>query len=93
MLLYAFEDFLSIPIIKRMRDKRLTILGDNIRAERMRKKLSQETLAGIIDVNKDSIRRIENGRQTPSAFIVFDIANALDITFDDLFKNVPKAKD
>lgn len=76
-----------------MRDKRLKILGDNIRAERMRKKLSQETLAGIIDVNKDTIRRIENGRQTPSAFIVFDIANVLDITYEDLFKNVPKTKD
>ena len=76
-----------------MRDNRLKILGDNIRAERMRKKLSQETLAGIIDVNKDTIRRIENGRQTPSAFIVFDIANVLDITYEDLFKNVPKTKD
>ncbi|MFR1672929.1 MAG: helix-turn-helix domain-containing protein [Candidatus Gastranaerophilaceae bacterium] len=76
-----------------MRDKRLKVLGDNIRAERMRKKLSQEALAGLIDVNKDSIRRIENGVQTPSAFIVFDIANALDISYEDLFKNVPKTKD
>lgn len=84
---------MSIPIIITMRDSRLNILGDNIRAERMRKRLSQEALAGLIDINKDSIRNIENGRQTPSAFIVFDIANALDITFDDLFKNVPKAKD
>lgn len=76
-----------------MRDKRLKILGDNIRAERVRKKLSQAQLSDLININKDSLLKIENGRQTPSAFIVFDIANALDITFDDLFKNVPKAKD
>ncbi len=76
-----------------MRDDRLQILGDNIRAERMRKRLSQEKLAEFISVNKDSIRNIENGRQTPSAFIVFDIANTLGIPIEDLFKNVPKTKD
>ena len=76
-----------------MRDKRLKILGDNIRAERMRKKISQEKLAELIDVNKDSIRKIESANQTPSAFIVFDIANALNIPLDDLFKNVPLKKD
>ena len=72
-----------------MRDERLQILGDNIRAERMRKRFSQEKLAELIDVSKDTIRNIENERQTPSAFIVFDIANALEIPMEDLFKNVP----
>ena len=74
---------------KGMRDERLQILGDNIRAERMRKRFSQEKLAELIDVSKDTIRNIENERQTPSAFIVFDIANALEIPMEDLFKNVP----
>lgn len=84
---------MSISIIKDMRDNRLQILGDNIRAERMRKRLSQEKLAELINVNKDSIRNIENGRQTPSAFIVFDIANTLEIPIEDLYKNVPKTKE
>lgn len=77
---------------KNMRDIRLQILGDNIRAERMRKRLSQEKLAELIDVSKDTIRNIENGRQNPSAFIVFDIANALEIPIEDLFKNVPAVR-
>lgn len=80
---------MSIPDNKNMRDNRLRILGDNIRAERMRKRFSQEKLAELIDVSKDTIRNIENVRQTPSAFIVFDIANALEIPMEDLFKNVP----
>ena len=80
---------MSIPDNKNMRDERLQILGDNIRAERMRKRLSQEKLSELIDVSKDTIRNIENERQTPSAFIVFDIANALEIPMEDLFKNVP----
>lgn len=72
-----------------MRDERLPILGNNIRAERMRKRLSQEKLAELIDIHHDSIKKIENAKQTPSAFIVFDIANALEIPMEDLFKNVP----
>ncbi len=75
-----------------MRDSRLQILGNNIRAERMRKRLSQESLSEIVDISKDSLLKIENGRQTPSAFIVFDIANALEIPIEDLFKNVPQQK-
>lgn len=76
-----------------MRDERLSILGDNIRAERMRKRFSQESLAELANISKESLHKIENGRQTPSAFIVFDIANALNIPLDDLFKNVPLSKD
>ena len=76
-----------------MRDERLKILGDNIRAERMRKRISQENLAELIGVHKASIKNIENAYQTPSAFIVFDIANALNIPLDDLYKNVPLKKD
>lgn len=76
-----------------MRDERLSILGDNIRAERMRKRFSQESLAELANISKESLHKIENGRQTPSAFIVFDIANALNIPIDDLYKNVPLKKD
>ncbi len=80
---------MSIPYNKHMRDERLPILGNNIRAERMRKRLSQEKLSELTNISKDSLLKIENGRQTPSAFIVFDIANALEIPMEELFKNVP----
>lgn len=84
---------MSIFIIIVMRDERLKFLGDNIRAERMRKRLSQEKLAELIDVNKDSVRKIEAALQKPSAFIVYDISNVLEISMDELFKNVPKQKE
>ena len=73
-----------------MRDERLKILSANIKAERVRKRLSQQELAFEIDVSQHSISQIEQGRQTPSAFIIFDIANALGIPVDELFKDVPK---
>lgn len=76
-----------------MATKRVKILGDNIRAERMRKKYTQSQMAELVDISRESLVKIENGKQTPSAFIVFDIVNALDISYEDLFKNVPKTKD
>lgn len=72
-----------------MRDERLKILAKNIKAERVRKGLSQMQLALEIGVNSNTISQIEQSRQKPSAFIVFDIANALEIPLEDLFKNVP----
>ena len=73
-----------------MRDERLKFLAQNIKAERARKGYSQQQLAEIIDVNERSISQIEQAKQKPSAFIVYDIANALDIAVEELFKNVPK---
>lgn len=72
-----------------MRDERLKILAKNIKAERVRKGLSQYELAFIIGISYNSVCQIEQARQTPSAFIVFDIANALEIPIGELYKNVP----
>lgn len=81
---------MSTVYYKKMNDKRLQILANNIRAERIRKRLSQEELAESININKNSLLKIENARQKPSVFIVLDIANALEIPIEDLLKNIPK---
>lgn len=75
-----------------MKDERLEILAKNIKAERVRKGLSQLDLALEICVSCNTISQIEQAKQKPSAFIVFDIANALEIPMEDLFKNVPRDK-
>ena len=67
-----------------MKDSRNTILADNIRAERNRKKYSQALLAEKINVSESTISLIERGKQTPSIFVVCDIASALNIDIKDL---------
>ena len=76
-----------------MRDERLQTLGNNIRAERMRKRLSQSKLAELVEISTDSMTKNENANQTPSAFIIFDIANALEIPIEELFRGIPKRTD
>lgn len=71
-----------------MKDKRNTILADNIRAERNRRKISQAVLAEKVNVSESTISLIERGLQTPSVFLVYDIANVLEININDLLKNL-----
>ena len=71
-----------------MRDSRSTILGFNIKIERIRKKVSQLELAELSNISLNSIQKIENGKQTPSALVVFDIAKALKIDLVSLYKDI-----
>ena len=75
-----------------MRDERLKYLAANIKAERIRKNIKQDDLASLVKVSPRTISQIEQARQTPSAFIVYDIAKVLNIPLDDLYKVVPKNK-
>lgn len=76
-----------------MRDERLKYLAANIKAERIRKNIKQDDLAYLAKVSPRTISQIEQARQTPSAFIVYDIANALNIPLEELYKSVPKNRE
>ncbi len=71
-----------------MNATRLKTLGLNIKAERTRKNLSQEKLSELIQVSMQTISQIEQGKQTPSVFIIFDISNVLGISMEELFKGI-----
>ncbi len=76
-----------------MKDKRSKQLALNIKAERVRKNFSQAQLAEAINISERSMSQIEQAKQTPSVFIIFDIANALEIPIEELFRGIPKRTD
>ncbi len=59
-------------------------IGARIRYFRNKKKLSQEALAEMVSVNNDHISRIESGRVRPSLQLLVAIANALEVSVDDI---------
>lgn len=71
-----------------MKDERNKILAVNIKAERNRKHLSQFALAEKINVSESTISLIERGLQTPSVFLVYDIAKVLEIDINELLKGL-----
>ena len=52
-------------------------MGERIRAERQKRRLSQEKLASYIGLTRTSVTNIEKGRQKIFLHTVFDIATAL----------------
>ena len=60
------------------------ILGLNIRIARTRKGLSQEELAELADISTKHVTKIENAKVTTNIYFVNKIAQALDVTIDEL---------
>ena len=59
-------------------------IGRRIKHYRSEKKLSQEELANSVFASSNHISYIETGVKTPSLELLISIANALDVSADDL---------
>lgn len=64
----------------------LESIGRKIAKVRAQKGLSQEDLAGLAEVNRGYISRIENGHVAFSIPVLIKIADALEIDPDKLLK-------
>ncbi len=56
-----------------------------VREYRAKKDMTQEALAAIVGVRRETIVHLENGRYNPSLRLAFSIAKALDATVEELF--------
>lgn len=68
--------------------ERLKTLGLNIKVARIKKGVSQEELADLINTSRTTISMIETARQNPTILKVIDIAKVLDIDINELVKSV-----
>ncbi len=82
------ECVLSIVYNKKMDDERLKTLGLNIKFARIKAKISQEALAEMVSVSRETISMIETGNQNTTVLRIFDIASALNVDFSELFKDI-----
>lgn len=73
------------PMPDRILDRRRAI-GDNIRAERLRQKLTQERLAELTDLDRKTVNRIEQGVTATLIDHLLLIADALDVPLADLVR-------
>ena len=67
------------------------MLAQNIRKLRLKKGLSQEKLARLADISNATLIKIEAGvAKEPTITTVTKIANALEVSIDDLVGRVKK---
>ena len=59
------------------------------RLEELRKQhgITQEELADILSVSRQTIGSLENGRYNPSILLAFKLANYLHVTIEEIFMN------
>lgn len=60
--------------------------GKNVKIERIKRDLTQENFAEILDVNSNYIACIECGRQNMSLGKILELANALGVDIETLLK-------
>lgn len=59
-------------------------LGESIRAARMRKGLTQEALAEMLDITPIHLKNMESSRRNPSVPLLFALMEILDLSVDAL---------
>lgn len=67
---------------------RLVNLGLNIKAERVRKQLSQEQLAELIETSRNTISMFETARVHATVLKIVDIVRVLNVNINDLLKDI-----
>ena len=61
------------------------VLQNNLRSIRIEKNISQQQLADIVGVSRNTISSIETGQFNPTAKLALILCIALDKKFEDIF--------
>ncbi|WP_293903190.1 helix-turn-helix transcriptional regulator [Sporocytophaga sp.] len=67
------------------KEEELQAFGKHLRAIRKRKNMTLETLAALSEIEYSQVSRIERGVINTSLSNVFVLAEALEVTYKDLF--------
>ena len=60
-------------------------MKNNIESIRKFKKISQQELADALEVTRQTISSLENGRYNPSILLAFKIAKLFNMSIEDIF--------
>lgn len=63
-----------------------------LREEREKRGLSQEKLATMVGVSKETIRKVESGLSIPNVFLALALAKILTLSVDYLFEKLKEKK-
>lgn len=61
-------------------------MTNNIRVERAIKRMTQQQLAELVQVSRQTINAIEQGKYIPSTVLALKIANVFEKKADDIFQ-------
>ena len=65
--------------------KKELVLKNRLKEVRAEKKISQQELAAMVGVSRNTISSLETGQYEPTAKLAYVLCIALDMTFEELF--------
>ena len=68
-----------------MKYERSIILRNRLEELRKQRGIKQEELAEILEVTRQTISSLENGRYNPSILLAFKIAKYFNVSIEDIF--------
>ena len=68
------------------RDEIIKIFAENLRAERAKKRYTQEKLAELADITPEYIARLEAEKYNPTLVVIANLASALSVPIEKLLK-------
>lgn len=83
---------MSIKIQKLKKKDFLILLGKRIRQLREEKNISQTELGNLCDIERSNMNRIEAGNTNPSSFLLYTIAQKLQVEASELLNFKPLSK-
>ncbi len=73
------------PVIEPPASNHSTLPGDRVRAQRRLMGKTQQELADLVEVSRQTIISMETGAYAPSVYLALKIARTLDATVEDLW--------
>ncbi|WP_255612282.1 MULTISPECIES: helix-turn-helix transcriptional regulator [unclassified Clostridioides] len=64
------------------------IIRSRTKEYRARYNMSQEKLASLVGVRRETIGNLENGKYNPSLKLAFDIANVFNVSIEEIFEYI-----
>ena len=64
------------------------IIGRNINAERLRKDITQEKFAELINMSLSYVSKVEQGLTSPTALVLYKISRILELKMEDFLKGI-----
>lgn len=84
----ALLKYIKSKDIRKEKSKLRITLGERLKQERTRHKMTQEFVAESIGVSRQAVSKWENGISDPNTSNLFAIANLYEIDVEDLVKDI-----
>ena len=92
LIVRALLKYIKSKDVRKEKSKLRITLGERLRQERTRHKMTQEFVAETIGVSRQAVSKWENGVSDPSTSNLFAIANLYEISLEKLLKDIEISK-